>query len=99
MVETAPGRLAEVNLAAVQLDPSNEREVTSGLTVGDGAPVEADTRSIAPSSCDGCSNYGPKGEVPDTQGRFQQFALRHGRHPWSGGQPGWYCMSCSMPPR
>ena len=50
--------------------------------------------------CDRCrTNYGPRGAPSGAEDTFQQFALLHGAYPWSGNQPGWYCMGCSMPPR
>lgn len=68
-------------------------------TIDSGVDLPGDLADLTIAACEGCrSNYGPRGCPPGGAGVFQQFALRHGSYPWSGGA-GWYCMGCSMPPR
>lgn len=97
LVETAPGRIAEVNVADVDLRGGDE--VRGGLSPEDGEPVEADTTAIHPTGCDHCANYGPRAPVPGAEGVFQQFALQRSSPAWFGWREGWYCLGCSMPPR
>ena len=97
LVETAPGRIAEVRESEVKLRGTDE--VGSGLCAQDGEAVEANTATIHPVRCDHCPNFGPRAPVPGTGGIFQQFALQRSAPPWLGGREGWYCMGCSMPPR
>lgn len=62
--------------------------------------VSFDTGDMKAHACDRCrDNFGPRGYPAEDAHAFQQFALQHGAYPWSGNQPGWYCMGCSMPPR
>ncbi len=97
VVETAPGRLVETTEDAVKI---KRGAVTAGLSAEDGRAIEADTASISPWTCEHCrENYGPRGEPSGTDGFFQQFALRESAPPWFGHRSGWYCMSCSFPPR
>lgn len=97
VVETAPGRLVQTTVDAVTIERG---EVTGGLSPEDGRAVEADTSAITTRSCDHCGqNFGPRGLPDGARAAFQQFALSDAAPPWFGGREGWYCMSCSMPPR
>ena len=89
------------SVAEVQLGPEvrDEARLLVGVPqLGEVVRLEERADALKVFTCDGCSNYGPRG-IPKGGGvAFQQFGLCHGSYPW-GREPGWYCMSCSMPPR
>lgn len=89
------------DVAEVQLGPEvrDEARLLVGVPVlGEVVRLEERADALEVFRCDGCSNYGPRGTPKGGGSAFQQFALGHGSYPW-GKDPGWYCMSCSMPPR
>ncbi len=89
-------------VAKVQLGPDvrDEGRVLMGAPeLGEVVQLEERADALAIYSCDGCSNYGPRGLPKGGDSAFQQFGLLHGAYPWSGRTPGWYCMGCSMAPR